>query len=54
LGVDFALFAADRLTSPEIGTSVREGAKRYNPNLSEEEPLFNASTFRLGCASIMA
>jgi hypothetical protein len=40
--------------SPEISTSVREGATRYNPNLSEEEPLFSASTFRPGCASIMA
>src|ERR1700677_278292 len=39
--------------SPESSTSVRDVPTRYNPNLSEEEPLFRASTFAPGSASIM-
>ena len=39
--------------SPESSLSIREDPTRYNPNLSEEEPLFSASTFKSGSASVM-
>ena len=41
--------------SPESSLSIREGPTRYNPNLSDEEPLFSASTGgrvqRLSCGN---
>src|SRR5580658_7601142 len=39
--------------SPETSLSIRADPTRYNPNLSEEEPLFSASTFKSGRASVM-
>jgi hypothetical protein len=39
--------------SPESSISIREDPAQYNPNLSEEEPLFSASTFNSGAASVM-
>ncbi len=39
--------------SPEISLSIREDPTEYSPNLSEEEPLFSASTFNCGSASVM-
>ena len=36
-----------------MSISVREERTRYNPNLSEEEPLFNASTINPGSAPVM-
>ena len=39
--------------SPETSLSIREDPTRYNPNLSDEEPLFSASTFNGGSASVM-
>src|SRR5580704_6823069 len=39
--------------SPESNISIREDRAQYNPNLSEEEPLFSASTFNSGSASVM-
>src|SRR3984885_14285873 len=38
--------------SPETSFSILEDPTQYNPNLSEEEPLFSASTFNCGVASI--
>ena len=39
--------------SPESSISIREEPTRYKPNLSEEEPLFSASTFSSDSASVM-
>ena len=39
--------------SPESSLSIRDDPTQYNPNLSEEEPLFSASTFSSGPASVM-
>src|ERR1700733_11776363 len=39
--------------SPETSLSIRADPTRYNPNLSEEEPLFSASTFNSDSASVM-
>src|ERR1700733_9598211 len=39
--------------SPETSLSVPAEPTRYNPNLSEEEPLFSARTFNSGSASVM-
>src|SRR5271156_2290722 len=39
--------------SPESSVSIRDDPTQYNPNLSEEEPLFSASTFSSGSASVM-
>src|ERR1700730_9368127 len=39
--------------SPESSISVREDPTRYNPNLSEEEPLFSVRIFDPGSASVM-
>jgi hypothetical protein len=39
--------------SPESSLSIRDDPTQYNPNLSEEEPLFSASTFNCGSAPIM-
>jgi hypothetical protein len=39
--------------SPESSISVCEEPIWYIPNLSEEEPLFSASTSSLGCAFVM-
>src|ERR1700720_1484806 len=36
-----------------MSISVRKERTRYNPNLSEEEPLFNASTINPGSAPVM-
>src|ERR1700733_5063990 len=38
---------------PESSIPIREDPMQYNPNLSEEEPLFSASTFNSGSASVM-
>src|SRR6202050_2087908 len=39
--------------SPETSLSIRADPTRYNPNLSEEDPLFSARTFNSGSASVM-
>src|ERR1700732_5150902 len=39
--------------SPESSISVREDLARYNPNLSEEEPLFSPSPVNAGSASVI-
>ena len=46
--VEFAVFFPDQLSHAREQHSVRNDPTRYNPNLSEEEPLFNASTFNSG------
>src|SRR5580704_13335184 len=39
--------------SPESSLSILEGPTPYNPNLSEEEPLFSASTFNWDSVCVM-
>jgi hypothetical protein len=39
--------------SPENSLSIREDPTQYNPNLSEEEPLFSARTCNRGSPSAM-
>src|SRR5665213_2285012 len=39
--------------SPESSIPIREDPAQYNPNFSEEEPLFNASTINSGSAPVM-
>ena len=53
LCVEFAFSSPIASASPESSIWVREEPTRYNPNLSEEEPLFSASTFNSGRASVM-
>jgi hypothetical protein len=45
---EFAVFSPINSAAPESSISVRNDPTRYNPNLSEEEPLFNASIFNSG------
>src|SRR5579872_5472502 len=40
--------------APESRTSVRADPTRYNPNLSEDEPLFSARIVNSGSASVMS
>ncbi len=39
--------------SPETSRSIREDPTQYNPNLSEEDPLFSARTFNCGAESVI-
>jgi hypothetical protein len=41
-------FSPINSAAPESSISVRNDPTRYSPNLSEEEPLFNASIFNSG------
>jgi hypothetical protein len=53
LCIEFSVFSPIDSASPESSISVGNDPTRYNPNLSEEEPLFRASTFNSGRASVM-
>jgi hypothetical protein len=45
---EFAVFSPINSAAPESSISVRNDPTWYSPNLSEEEPLFNASIFNSG------
>lgn len=49
---NYPFFSPIDSASPESSISVREDATRYKPNLSEDEPLFSASTFKSGRGSV--